>query len=42
MDKNKEIVINTDPLISMITAQQGLNFLDSLYDNVFVPKKFYL
>jgi len=39
MPKNKNIVLNTGPLISLIAAQQGLEFLTSLYGNILVPKE---
>lgn len=39
MHRNQQMVINTGPLISLIAAQQGLDFLNSLYTNIVVPKE---
>ena len=39
MPSNKQIVINTGPIISLIAARQGLDFLNSLYKNIIIPKE---
>lgn len=37
MRKQKEIVINTGPIISLVAATNGLEVLKKLYSNVYVP-----
>ena len=37
MRREKEIVINTGPIISLVAATGNLNILSMLYKNVFVP-----
>lgn len=37
MPNTNQIVINTSPLIALIAAMGELNFLQSLYEDIFVP-----
>lgn len=41
MPSTNQIVINTSPLIALIAAMGELNFLQSLYTNIFVPFEVY-
>ena len=39
MPESKEIVINTTPLLALIAAWGRLDYLESLYEHIWVPKE---